>query len=100
MYKPERSHFDSITQRLVLNMDHFCPWVVNTVGFYNRKFFVLFLFYVVLACGYFVIATLCRHGLVLTDLVMNARGRPSPAKFMAFIFDTRFVAARTAMFRV
>jgi len=27
MYKPPRSHFDSITQRLVLNMDHFCPWV-------------------------------------------------------------------------
>merc|ERR1719247_598716 len=48
MYRPLRSHFCSITQRPVLNMDHFCPWVVNTVGFYNRKFFLLFLFY---ACG-------------------------------------------------
>jgi len=32
MFKPPRSHFDSVTQRLVLNMDHFCPWVVNCVG--------------------------------------------------------------------
>eukprot|EP00966_Prymnesium_polylepis_P064774 1502520-Prymnesium_polylepis.1 len=27
LYKPPRSHFDSVTQRLTLNMDHFCPWV-------------------------------------------------------------------------
>ena len=45
LYKPPRSHYCSVTGRLTLNMDHFCPWVVNTVGFYNRKFFVLFLFY-------------------------------------------------------
>ena len=49
LYKPPRSHYCSVTGRLTLNMDHFCPWVVNTVGFYNRKFFVLFLFYTLLS---------------------------------------------------
>ncbi len=49
MYRPLRSHFCSVTRRVVLNMDHFCPWVVNTVGFYNRKFFILFLLYTLCA---------------------------------------------------
>ena len=44
-YKPPRAHYDVITQRVVLNFDHFCPWVVNSIGFFNRKFFLLFLVY-------------------------------------------------------
>ena len=55
LYKPARSHFCSVTRRLTLNMDHFCPWVVNTVGFYNRKFFLLFLFYACLTIAYSVL---------------------------------------------
>jgi hypothetical protein len=55
LYKPARSHFCSVTRRLTLNMDHFCPWVVNTVGFYNRKFFLLFLFYACVTIAYSVL---------------------------------------------
>ena len=32
LYKPPRSHYCSVTQRLVLNMDHFCPWTNNCIG--------------------------------------------------------------------
>ena len=51
-FKPERSHHCSVCNICVLNMDHHCPWVDNCIGFYNRKFFMQLLLFVVILTIY------------------------------------------------
>ena len=45
MYKPDRAHYCKMLGRCVLKMDHFCPWLNNCIGFYNHKYFYLFILY-------------------------------------------------------
>ena len=42
--KPPRSHYCHVSHRVVMNMDHYCPWMFNTVGYLNYRYFVMFIF--------------------------------------------------------
>ena len=50
--KPPRAHHDSVTGRCVYEMDHFCPWMNNVVGYNNYRYFMMFLLYLLLGCIY------------------------------------------------
>lgn len=49
-FKAPRSHHCRRTNRCVLKMDHYCPWIGQCVGHYNHACFVRFLFFVCIGC--------------------------------------------------
>lgn len=49
-YKPPRAHHDSVTNRCIVKMDHYCPWTNNAIGVLNHKFFILFIAYTFALC--------------------------------------------------
>lgn len=77
VFKPDRCHHCSICNRCVLNMDHHCrnsysAWINNCIGFYNRKLFMLMLFYSLLT-GYFVLFSFLPESFAIFMNMMNLR---------------------------
>ena len=67
VFKPLRCHHCSMCNRCVLNMDHHCPWINSCIGFYNRKFFIQMVFYLILA----IFSTLIANGYSTYDIIMK-----------------------------
>ncbi|CAD7933717.1 unnamed protein product [Amoebophrya sp. A120] len=52
IFKPDRAHHCRVTGKNIMRMDHHCPWMLNTVGLKNQKFFYLFVLYATVSCDY------------------------------------------------
>jgi len=53
--RPPRSKHDRVSGKCVLLFDHFCPFVDNTIGLYNYKYFYIFLIFMMNALLSFAI---------------------------------------------
>jgi len=93
-YKPQRAHHCTECNKCVLKMDHHCPWINNCVGHVNHKYFVLFLFYVVVAGCHSMVLLVARFiALALTTTTQNKKStvgiihiHPAEGIFMALDF--------------
>lgn len=56
--KPPRAYHCTISGKCVLEFDHFCPWIGQTVGRFNYRFFVSFIFFNFLCALYGVSMTM------------------------------------------
>jgi hypothetical protein len=79
--KPAKSHHCSICDDCVFMMDHHCPWVDNCVALHNLRYFLGFIFHMLVGCWWYLLGCLCsfldpesyseKIGIILLQCVMS-----------------------------
>ena len=94
-YKPERAHYCSAIERNVLKMDHYCPWLANCVGFFNHKFFMLFILYATIATGWTTIST--AHLLAVSSAGLLTKAKALSAAQVFFLTEGLCISSLIAL---
>ena len=81
VFKPLRCHHCSMCNRCVLNMDHHCPWINSCIGFYNRKYFIQMVFYLIIAIISTLIANFTSTYEIIYETVINYKNIEINLKF-------------------
>ncbi|KAH9260400.1 hypothetical protein BASA81_001570 [Batrachochytrium salamandrivorans] len=78
--KPTKAHHCHVCKRCVLGFDHHCPWFNNCIGFFNYRYFISTLFYLLVGCLYVFL-------LAVGKLGVHNRRREAPQAFFVLVLS-------------
>lgn len=83
--KPPRAHYCSKSRELVLNMDHYCWWLSNTVGWLNYSHFLAFLAWFTISALYAITVSLPLYTALLSEVHLIAVSSSNMSKQLTAI---------------